>query len=131
MGRSVDYLSNASAVIYCHIDSEYEYAFDDFFDNIKTQLQDKYSSLDTCERWDGRETKIFLENNLAEIGISEYCGLISISIRANQCTGANESLAENWIAKTEKGIRKICSEYSQTLRKIGTFSNGESIYEKA
>lgn len=131
MGRSVDYLNNASAVIYCHIDSEDEYAFDDFFDNVKTELQDKYPSLDTCDRWDGRETRIFLESNLVEIGISEYCGLVSVSIRPNQRMGANESLAENWISKTEAGIRKICSNYSQTLRKVGTFSNGEGVFEKA
>lgn len=131
MGRSVDYLKNAKTVIYCHIDSEDDYAFSDFFENVKAEMQDKYPSLDTCERWDGDETRIFLESSLVEIGISEYCGLISISVRANEYSGANESLAENWINKTEKGIQKICANYSETLKKVGTFYNGESLYEKA
>lgn len=131
MGRSVDYLNNASEVIYCYIDSEDEYAFEDFYYNLTNDLLDKYHLLDTCERWDGKETKIFLESKLVEIGISEYCGLVSVSIRPNQYRGANDYLAENWIAKTEAGFRKICANYSETLRKIGTFSNGESIYEKA
>jgi hypothetical protein len=131
MGRSVDYLNRATAVIYCHIETQDEYAFDDFLDNIKEELLDKYPSLDSCERWDGRETKIFLENSLVEIGISEYCGLISISIRPNEYRDVNESLAENWIRKIEANLRKSCANYSQTLRKVGTFSNGEGIYEKA
>ena len=129
MGRSVDYLNNAHKVFYTSFDGEEQYEWEDFFDNIQYGLKSKFPSLENCNKWDGRETKIFLENNLAEIGISEYCGLVSISIRAKE---GKESIGENWIDKIssnfEKTIRENCGE---TYRKIGSFSNGEGVFEKS
>ena len=129
MGRSVDYLSNAHKVFYTPFEGENEWDWDDFFSNISYGLKAKFPSLENCERWDGRETRIFLENNLVEVGISEYCGLVSVSIRAKE---GKEAIGENWIDKVaanfEKVIRGNCGD---VYRKVGSFSNGEGVFEKA
>lgn len=132
MGRSVDYLSNASKVFYVPFEveeGEEGFAWDDFFDNIRYGLKAKFRSLEKCERWDGRETRIFLENNLAEVGISEYCGLASISIRPKE--GA-ENIGENWINKIATSFEQVIKDNcGETYRKVGSFSNGEGVFEKS
>ena len=129
MGRSVDYLNNAHKVFYATFEGEDEWEWSDFSDNITYGLKAKFASLAHCKKWDGRETRIFLENNLCEVGISEYCGLVSISIRAKE---GLESLGENWIDKIyanfEKVIRENCGD---VYKKVGSFSNGEGVFEKA
>ena len=129
MGRSVNYLSNAHKVFYTTFKGEEDYEWYDFKDNITWGLKSQFPSLCECNRWEGREAHIFLENNLVEIGISEYCGLVSVSIRAKE---GKEAIGENWIDKVaanfEKVIRENCGD---VYRKIGSFSNGEGVFEKA
>ena len=132
MGRSVDYLSNASRIYYVPFEceeGEEDFAWDDFEDNLTYGLKTKFKSLDKCKKWDGRETRIFLENNLAEVGISEYCGLVSISIRPKDGV---ESLGENWIDKISTNFEQVIKENcGETYRKVGSFSNGEGVFEKS
>ena len=146
MARSVNYLGNALGVTYFHTapenfendlefsyENEAEFTWDDFVGNITASLQANYGSFDTVKhRWDGRETRIILENNHAEIGISEYCGLASVSIRIRESDYTNYQLAEGWINRAWPGMVKAMEEntYHTHLRKIGTASNGESFYEK-
>lgn len=136
MSRSVDYLSHAMRVTYFHVSPDGEnddYVFDDFLSNVTSSLKSAFPSLRDCKRWDGRETRIFLENNLVEIGVSEYCGLASISIRVFLSDYVNENLAENWISKVWDRMKKVMAEntYHQHLEKTGTFSNGEAVFQKA
>ncbi len=195
MGRSVDYLSRATVVIYVqvpayHVESftqtinEVEYRFkgwdeweqenwekykeennseisfaewclltlkqckeddededstqmawDDFKGNLLAGLKARYPSLDkpSKQRWDGDETTIILESNLVEIGLSEYCGLASVSLRPNEYyqDDAKVGLAENWIYKVRAGMEKKIGEFATVLRKQGTMSNGCGVYSKA
>lgn len=138
MGRSVDYLTNAKAVTYFCLEGsedelEREMEWEDLFGNIKYSLMRRYPSLDEANSWDGNETKIFLENSLVHIGISEYCGLVSVSIRTNDRNWEYESLAENFIDRTWDNMVKLMrgNTYHEPLVKVGTFSNGNSIFEKA
>ena len=75
-------------------------------------------------RYTGRETKIFLRNRLVEFGISEYCGLVSVSVRVYD--DGMKGLAENWV---DKNWSKIESVIGANVRKVGTFSNGCGVYE--
>lgn len=136
MGRSVSYLSHAMRVTYFNLPSDdeednNEFVFDDLFMNVKCSLKAAFPSLWECEKWDGNETRIFLENYLAEIGISEYCGLVSISIRVPISDYVNENLAEHWISQNWEKMKKVMAEntYHEHLQKVGTFSNGEGVYE--
>lgn len=157
MGRSVDYLNNAIGVTFFSVDptnsnglindqdeegneieretndSDYEFCFDDLLGNITYSLLAKFKSLSKVEkRWDGRETRIILENSHCEIGISEYCSLVSVSIRVKVSDYVNEALAENWIKQNWHAMVKTMTEntYHENLTRIGGFSNGESIYRK-
>jgi len=141
MGRSVDYLNRASRVAYIHCDTTFtdedgntqndEFWFDDLLSNITCELEAKYPSLNRCKRWDGRETKIFLHSNLVEIGISEYCGLVSVSIRPTEHWEGQwtTGLAERWIDQNWENMEKKLSEFSTVIRKIATASNGEAFFE--
>lgn len=110
-----------------------------FVECIEDILKKRIPSIDILDRknsrWDDRETRIFAENNLAEFGISEYCGLVSISIRVIEDDYAwkYEALAKHWIAKVWPGIQAAIVETFPTtaLCKVGNFSNGEGVYTLA
>jgi hypothetical protein len=136
MGRSVDYLSRSQKVVYIpfevenEFDSEFdsEFEWDCFYEDLINILCEKYPSLYTVKnKWDGRETRIILENDLCQIGLSEYCGLVSVSIRVNEYY-EYYNIAESWINRIN--FEKVLNEKFNALHKIGTFSNGESIYER-
>ena len=118
-----------------------EMEWDDFKDNIIASLEKKYPSFWEVEEWDNNETKIILRNSLVEIGLSEYCGCASLSIRVvpesdyeyvEEYT-RRENLALSFINKTWNNMMKVLDKnvgYTR-LNRIGGFSNGESVYEKA
>ena len=138
MGRSVNYLNNAQRILYLSFmeNEEDEDLAQMYWGDFEEEVKSCFSSCPSLEnpyseRWDNNETKIILENNLAEVGISEYCGLVSVSIQAR--TEENESLAINWIYKTWPGICKSFKDHFQgsMLTRLGTFSNGEGVFEVA
>lgn len=115
MSRSVDCLTGAQIVVYKYI-------------YIVDWLRVSAPSLQECQRRDSRETAIILENGLCEIGMSEYCGLVSISIRPKE-EGNDYSnitgIATKWIESIRPKFEKIGD-----LVKIGTFSNGEATFRR-
>lgn len=153
MGRSVSYLRNASEVTYFDTslsevtyydedleeestrepdEFDYQMNWEDFLDNIIGSLGFKYKSLNIIrDEWDGNETSIVLANNLIEIGVSEYCGISSVSIRPR--TDYKVELAESWINKNWNNAVKVMEEstYHTRLNRVGTFSNGCAVYNKA
>jgi hypothetical protein len=154
MGRSVDYLNHASYVAYISMEpvmslvedeegkeievetTDYyilKELWDDFEDYIIEIIQDICPSLDKSKRCEGGEVNIILENNHAEIGLSEYCGLVSVSIRVSEMYFVNENLARHWINQVWPKINKKINEAfgKNSLKKIGSFSNGEGIFESA
>lgn len=142
MGRSVSYLSNAVRVNYfpwpmCKLQDEdgndtdiEQYEDEDLVvENIQDYFISKDSSLMRTSRWDGRESRIILEGNGVEIGLSEYCGLASLSVRVEESDYMDEDdnkKAMSWIEKNWENISKPWSQY----KKVGTFSNGEGVYEE-
>lgn len=136
MGRSVNYLSRAAHVAYFDVSyMEDSYEWDDFKDNITSALTDKYPSLsEETRKWDNNETQIILENTHCEIGLSEYCGLASLSIRVYESdyNWDKLGLAAQWIDKVWPNMLSLlrANVGADQLSRIGTFSNGESIYQK-
>jgi hypothetical protein len=132
MGRSVAYLSNSLHEVYVDV-SEFDndgMDWDDWVENISAELRHKFPSLRKTEEWDGRETRIFLDNLHCEIGVSEYSGLASISIRARQDIDSNRvPIAENWIDLVWNNIEKVVQDFSgEVYVKQGSFSNGEGVF---
>lgn len=150
MGRSVDYLNRAEKVnffpwptlwVYDE-DTDSDIETDELWDaadviaDIREYITDKFPSFDRCSRWDGRETHIILEGYGVEIGLSEYCGLASLSVRVDEgpleyseddaAYEADRLKAIQWITENWDEAAKPWGQY----RKIGTFSNGEGVYEQ-
>jgi len=147
MGRSVDYLTNALFVAYIdtddigwNVDEETgERSYDEwiageqwkmFKEGLIENLQDIAPSLQepSKKRWDVRETLIILENSHCEIGISEYCGLTSLSIRIIEDDYHFDGLAEQWIKSVWPKMKAMIDKNYSSLNRVGTFSNGEGVY---
>jgi hypothetical protein len=101
------------------------YAIDEFetyIDNLRYSITEKYSSMNQCDAWISREDRAIMENRFSYIGISEYSGLLSIwMVPKEDVTGA-----KIYVSMRANGFFKSFG----TLKKIGIFSNGESVFEK-
>lgn len=157
MGRSVDYLSNASDVSYAATEfgyckpyndetgetdesAEAEFCewqaredWNDFKENLEAALNRHYPSLQVNfdnRTWYG-ETNIIASNRFAEVGLAEYCGLISLSIRPRD-DAELEGLAAQWASAVnlDKVLASALGKQS-VLRRLGTMSNGEGVFQRA
>lgn len=149
MGRSVDYLNRALQVSYFEWPlieyfneeteeyektDEYEESFI-VIEGIQEGIISEYPEFSRSKKYDGRETAIILTGYGTEIGLSEYCGLATLSIRIDENSLDNyyeEDEYNEQYDKIEAWINenwaKISQGYDQ-YRKIGTFSNGEAVFE--
>lgn len=157
MGRSVNYLSDAKIVIYVDT-SDYGYGNEiddngneientryydngiaiDEFDTLKEYvielISEKYPRFNKCNKWEGNEVHIIAENSFVNMAISEYCGLTSISfaVKSDLHYSIPEILAEQWLTRVSANITKLLNKaLGNTLTKVGTFSNGECVFNKA
>ena len=130
MGRSVAYINNSMHEIYVDVSAFDEFDWDDWKDNIIHTLKAKFPSLRECtNEWDGREVSIILDNSHCEIGVAEYSGLASISIRVRWDDYSNQSLAQNWIDTVWNKMEDLIETCSgKVYVKGGSFSNGEGIF---
>jgi hypothetical protein len=150
MGRSVDYLNRSERVNYFDWpilsvydeETDRDVETDEYEDasivieDIQEYIRSIFPGFDPCSRWDGRETHIILEGYGLEIGLSEYCGLASLSVRVDEgpleyseddeAYETDRQKALNWINENWDEATKYWNKY----RKIGTFSNGEGVFEK-
>lgn len=103
-------------------------AFSDSVDNLKSSLTKAFPSLVLKERWLDREDHSVAENSFAYFGVSEYCGLVAVWVAANDdCE--TPGLRDKWIDQVEDKFKQTVSgAFGTNLRKMGTFSNGEAIF---
>jgi len=125
MGRSVSYPAGAVAVGYRDVSDMDQWDWTNFEEWIEDTAQECWPSLDHCDEWLGREDHALLENSHCYIGVSDYCGLAAIWL-VYKDDGEYPQLAEAWTFQIKDKFEKMYSDF----RKIGTFSNGEAIFEK-
>lgn len=128
MGRSVYVPSEATVVAYIDV-SDYEdsFEFDELICNLGYELKANYPSLKNDDGYIGREGKIFLSNKLAKVGISEYCGLAAVFVVPEE----DNNLALNFVNNIAAGFKKaVAAVAGPVYAKVGSFSNGEGVYEK-
>jgi hypothetical protein len=138
MGRSVDYLSYAVGVTFIPLEynsedeGDQDWVWEDFEETVKDACTKIAPSLyEVSKKWDRRETRIILANRHCEIGISLYMTLASVSIRHNQSDySSRESLAVHWINQVWPKMVEEIGKYYTILRKLGSMSNGEGVYEE-
>jgi len=75
---------------------EWEYLIDD----IKERLSNAFPSLIPCNQWLGREDRAILENRHVYIGVSEYCGDVSV-----WCVPKEEGY-DRWAETNADGLHK-------------------------
>ena len=131
MSRSVCVPFHAVAVAYVASSFEDTWEWDDFLDDLRGLIISKYPSFEEEDSWYGREEMSILYNRHADVVVSEYCGLVSVSLVPRDPCDDLSSLAEAWCARVASNFEKLINEsYSTAVRKIATFSNGEALYEK-
>jgi hypothetical protein len=134
VGRSVSYANGSEVILYTHFnydEDEFvnELNWEDSIGNLVYGVKRKFKSFDTCDEWLGREDKAILENSLAYIGVSEYCGLVSVWVKPKDDETYN--LGVNFAHKIRKNLEKIVeNSFGVRLVKVGHFSNGECLFEK-
>lgn len=133
MSRSVSVPSGFGYVEFVPLpdDVEDEFDFHDFIlEPLKKAVKRAFPLMRPHEEFIGREDKALLANDFAYVGVSEYCGLLSVWIVERGDTEYPE-LAQHWICLVERKFRWAVREvFGTTYRKVATASNGESFYEE-
>ncbi len=129
MSRSVWTHSYAIETVFfpfetCYENDDCEWDWREVLEDVRETLKAEFPSFEDADSWPESESHCILENGLAQIVISEYCGLVSLGIVPRErCT----NIATTWCAENAAPfVRKTWGK----LRKIGTFSNGEAIFER-
>lgn len=137
MGRSVSVPSDAVATAYIQWEPEdphdSQWEWDYFIDDLLCVLQRSFRSFAAIDVWVSNEEKAILENSQARVVVAEYCGLVSVSLVPCDLDYYDESLRglrDHWCKQVTPKLLKTINETFGGLKKIGTFSNGCSVYEK-
>lgn len=112
---------------YCDHSEDFQY----LLDWIREEALNMFPSMSEADYWIGQELHVVAENAHSVVTVSEYFGMVSI------CLGSNYDRQEYWRDPSpglgkhwrEQVSEKFLGTFSE-LTKIGTFSNGESVYEK-
>lgn len=128
MGRSVSTPSGARVVAYDYLEYEEDYddwTYPDFIEDIAAVAEDLWPSFRPVKKWAGREDRVLLENGFAQLGVSEYCGLVAIWVMPRGDVDC-EALAIRWIDQIAPRFNDLFGK----LDKMGTASNGESFFRE-
>lgn len=112
---------------------DYADVFHWYLVGIQDMLAEQWKSFEPVDRWIGQELHVIAENAHSLVTISEYGGSVAICLGPNYDRGDYwrdpseiSGLGENWRNKISERFEKRFS----TLQKLGTFSNGESVFQK-
>jgi len=147
MSRSVSVASGAVAVAYASLEpvlvdeesNEYrEFDSDDFdfaVEDFQSYLSSLYPSLSACDSWLDNEDHVLLENKHCKVGVSEYCGLVSVWVVPKEDDGYYSDnhltgLSAHWCDQVGAKIVKAGAGcFGNALVKQGTASNGEAFFQ--
>lgn len=125
MSRSVSIPLNAFKLAYASIpddEFDFEYALDCFRDAAAT----RYPSLRECDTWIGREDRAVLENPYCYIVVSEYNGIVTLSVVVKNGNKASYNWAERFDTDA------LVDYFGDRLISKGCFiSNGEQVFIRA
>ncbi len=131
MARSVSTHTNAIEVVYINgSDIDEDFLWQDFTDDLTEIITKHYPSFEEIDSWNGREVHEILSNNHTVISVSEYCGLISVSISPRENDYSMDGLAIAWTKRNASKMAKLIENNFEALKCVGRFSNGEAVYER-
>jgi hypothetical protein len=135
MGRSVSYPNDNAAVCFTTFEpedttGETTFEWEWFVENIQVKAQSAWPSMEPCDKWLDREDHAILENAHAYIGVSEYCGVVSIWLvsKADEmcCYPSEAALADGWCTRVSNNFKAVFTD----LELIGRASNGEAFFQR-
>ena len=112
-----------------------EHDWDNFIECLQDRLGTRYPSLVEADEWPERECHTIMENQHAIFAVSEYCGLVSVSMRAKEDDyGYDEhvGLHQSWSRRVAPGFQNFMAKaFGQyCLSRMGGFSDGTSVYQR-
>ena len=114
----------------CDHGDDYQDCVLDYYQERVTEL---WPSFQPADDWVGDELHVIAENAHSIVAVSEYCGLVSISLGAKydrRSYTADDSeiggLGEHWRKQIAAKFLSTFGEYA----KLGTMSNGEGVFQK-
>ena len=125
-----DLHATAERIFYSEVEPENWQCDLDWFKDRVQELWPSFQEGDGWLGWPYSETRIVLSNSLVEIGVSEYAGMTALTIAPVEDEYGNKvhpGLAAQWVRQIEERFVKEFSDYNR----VGTFSNGESVYERS
>lgn len=130
MGRSVYVPSGAEAVAYASVECEDQFEFDMLKEALVYSLEVAFPSVSEDDGYVGREGVVIASNRLVKFVVAEYCGLMSVSVVPNddEYYERGKGFANRINAKFQKVVAGVCGA---VYYKLGSFSNGEGVYQKA
>lgn len=132
MGRSVSCPPDAVITEYLQVDINDSDEWDEFIDDLREVVKERYPSFWDVDKWIGREDRAILANDHSYIGVSYYCDIVCVwGVVRPYAT--NESLSKHWLESIVGNFNKhLTKRYKgNKLNRIGTFSNGEGVFEVA
>lgn len=138
MGRSVSYASGSEVVLYSYFEyDEEDYfiqdAFDDCVDCLQSSLIKSFPSMYESDEWIGREDRAIAENRLVYVGLSEYCGVVSVWVKPKEDDYRPyvQEFGVRFANQIESKLKEIVKNvFGIRLNKTATFSNGEAIFSE-
>lgn len=129
----VDPLDDFESWMYKRWELDSEDAWEELVNDYQEQVCEMWPSFEPVEdEWVGQELHVIARNRHSIVTISEYSGIIAL------CLGADYDRSEFWADPSEiAGIgrawrQRIAERFEKlgTLNKVGTFSNGSSVYQE-
>lgn len=125
MGRSVSVPYKAVAVSYAYVGQDGEMTLDDMHDcvaNAREVIAKRYRSAEVANHWLDRESLVFCQTGRLEFGLAVYSSVLSLWAVPRSGRTKGKSPGQRW-------MDQLAECFGRPLRLIGTFSNGESVYE--
>ncbi len=131
MGRSVMTASHAVASVFFSGEYGEEYEWQDEIDYVRSVIRERFPTFEDCDYWPDRgfyggEVHAILDNGHSYVTISNYCGLVAVCLVPKMHTS---NLAEPWCRRISNNWCERLNKAFNGLRKLGTFSNGECVFE--
>lgn len=129
-----DECPECGAEMYDHSGEAARDEFEWLVDWVREAFSEKLPSMVKCDRWvNGRgamdELRCIMANELCDVFISEYCGMVAISVVP---TGVDDygdnttGIAQHWTATHASDVLDQFNEYNL----VAVMSNGEQVYER-
>ncbi len=129
MGRSVYVPSGAEVVAYASVECEDSFEYDMLMEDLVASLEAAFPSVSEDSGYVGREGAVVASNRLVQFVVAEYCGLVSVSVVPNddEYYELGKGFANRINAKFQKVVAGV---FGGVYAKLGSFSNGEGVYQK-